>query len=224
MSSARWHDVIAGKIRPSHSLTVQDPLIRHRAELSQDRDAGRESLRGAILRDGIPQDPTLGAEIQRDGFLRDGIPQYWIPRDGIHERRVQSSPGRDGFPPRTARESREATAEWSRVMAHIPEEAHLNGVGTSWLWGAERWVGACYDQTKDVVAPPDFIFTAEEAVKSRDAARVALGRDCSRAHHVTHHGAHLGRGGGHGERSSDHGGERPILLFLSGSKSQAAPW
>ena len=90
-----------------------------------------------------------------------------------------------------------------RSHVAIPRAAHLSYIASTWLWATDRWVGACHDRQRDVVSPPDFVLSPHEAALSRAAAAAAVAADCS------------------APPASD---ERSVLLFMSGSRRQNAPW
>ena len=84
-------------------------------------------------------------------------------------------------------------------------DPHMGGLAESWV-GSERWQGACYDRTRDVVAPTDFVVVRREMEITRREANRALAAE--RAGCV--------------DRSAHEA--KKALLFMSGSVSNSAPW
>ena len=112
---------------------------------------------------------------------------------------------------------------WNHVISGEikPDESlglgvHTDKLAKRWIGDGRRWFGPCYNATKDVVVPPDFVLSKAELQRSRAAAREALAVDCSAPE---------------GAENAQHDAARPAnrsgkstLLFMSGSKSDAAPW
>eukprot|EP00966_Prymnesium_polylepis_P047627 1102978-Prymnesium_polylepis.1 len=88
-----------------------------------------------------------------------------------------------------------------RVESHQQE----HGYSRSWRCDPARWTGACFNATKDVVAPPDFVMSSAQLQRSRRDARAVQRASCS-------------------SPSNQAEGTRPTLLFMSGARHSAAPW
>ena len=104
------------------------------------------------------------------------------------------------------------SASWKQLLGQVssPLAKRRNSLDANsdrWFGDPYRWFGPCYNASKDVVVPPDFVMSPEEVEASRLAARVARAADCSAP-------------------EADHAGfsQRPTLLFMSGAIHDSAPW
>ena len=177
MSMKRWGGVLEAKINASAALSIDDPLIRQRCKRSAN-DLG-VLHRSAVHTASSAVGSSLGASSAPLPLGNGGeAAQRNYTRDRDDRRRVT-----------------------------VPRRAHLSYIAATWLWATDRWVGACHDRSRDVVAPPDFVLSSHEAALSRAAAKAAASADCSAPNQPP--------------RVSD---ERSTLLFMSGSRRQNAPW